>query len=536
MKIYLIIQRTFNGLKTDFKSEDLTLSDTEIENIFGDEQSASQLASASIIYTIENLEKFRVYSFINNTVSDNAGRAGYYAIRLLVPTDKILVNVRGIFNEIAKRYEQYFEQKRLVDQDYSKLLAAVFEKNCVLDKAILVGSKKGGIFYAKYAADERVDDTMNEDSTYLIKKLYLFAKDQSKSDETIRQSGFKSFASLSDSIKNVKVINADNYLQVLKINDNKISFPQGNFEIFVFDSDLITYRDKNRDSKKDKEHRGKTLEVRRPVPVYVPPIYSDNKNNENNGFKLGHLLITGFATLLIGGLAGWLIKNQLAKKEISKIIREQPIPVENTPYYFSVDPSIKDVILRGENISEIASYKFKYNSKDQKWSYDEGFGRYQDLDKDKLDKIAKDKYLNGDDLRNALEKISGKNLTSNITTGLPEKDQSEKDSGSGQSTKPEQQEGSNKNPPSGTGTGTQQHATSQTQTEKDAAKEKIIKDKLAKEKAIKEAESKKQNAAKQTKIIMVAPKKVEEPKKKVESKPAGSQKKDDSKEGVNSKV
>lgn len=534
MKIYLIIQRTFNGLKTDFKSEDLTLSDTEIENIFGDEQSASQLASASIIYTIENLEKFRVYSFINNTVSDNAGRAGYYAIRLLVPTDKILVNVRGIFNEIAKRYEQYFEQKRLVDQDYSKLLAAVFEKNCVLDKSILVGSKKGGIFYSKYAADERVDDTMNEDYTYLIKKLYLFAKDQSKSDEIIRQSGFKSFAALSDSIKNVKVTNTENYLQVLKINDDEISFPQGNFELFVFDTDRITYRDKNRDSKKDKEHRGKILEVRRPARVYVPPVDSYNKNNENNGFKLGHLLITGFATLLIGGLAGWFIKDQIAKKEISKIISEQPIPVENKPYYFSVDPSFKDIILSGENISEIASYKFRYNSKDQKWRYDEGHGKYQDLDKDKLDKIAKDKYLNGDDLRNALEKISGKNLSSTSSSALAEKEQAKKDSINKQSKTPKQQIGTNQNPQSGTGTVAAPQQPEKASTPEDLKK--AENQKIEKEKAKKEAEKKKQDVTKKTENNKFAPKKVEEPKKKVESKPAGSQKKDDSKEGVNSKV
>lgn len=534
MKIYLIIQRTFNGLKTDFKSEDLTLSNTEIENIFGDEQSASQLASASIIYTVENLEKFRVYSFINNTVSDNAGRAGYYAIRLLVPADKILVNVRGIFNEIAKRYEQYFEQKRLVDQDYSKLLAAVFEKNCVLDKSILVSSKKGGVFYSKYAADERVDDTMNEDSTYLIKKLYLFAKDQSKSDETIRQSGFKSFASLSDSIKNVKVINADNYLQVLKINDNELSFPQGNFEIFVFDTDRITYRDKNKNSKKDKEHRGKTLEIRKPAPIYVPPVDPYNKHNKNNGFKLGYLLITGFFALLIGSLGGWFLKNYFANNEIKNKDLEMADLQSKKALYFTLDRNEGDLILNGKNIKDFENYKFKYDSKNQKWQYDEGYEKFDDLTESKLEEIASYKNLDVNNLQNALEKISGKNLYSNSSSGTLDKEQSEKDSINKKSTTPEQQKGTNQNPQIGTGTGVATPEPRKGPSAEDLKK--AENQKIQKEKAAKEAESKKQNAAKKTENNKVAPKKVEEPKKKVESKPAGSQKKDDSKEGVNSKV
>lgn len=139
MKIFLVIQRTTNGLMTNYKSPDLPLSESDIENIFGDEQNAAQLANSSVIYTLENQNNYRVYSYINSAVSDNAGRAGYYAIRLLISKDKILINGPAVFSKIAERYEHYFAEEMLPNQDYTKILDAVLQQKYILEKSVLVG-------------------------------------------------------------------------------------------------------------------------------------------------------------------------------------------------------------------------------------------------------------------------------------------------------------------------------------------------------------------------------------------------------------
>lgn len=423
MKIFLVIQRTTNGLMTNFKSPDLPLSENDIENLFMDEQNAAQLAKSSVIYTVENQNKFRVYSYIDSNVSDTAGRAGYYAIRLLIPVDKILVNLYSIFESISQNYKHFFVQKNLGAQDYSLLLDAIIKQNCLLDKSVFVGSKKEGKFFSKYTDEKFIDVPLNEDNTYLIKKLYLFAKDQSKGDEVIRQSGFKSFAALSDSIKNIKVINTEKYLQILKINDKEISFPKGNFELFVFDSDRITFRDKNRDNKKEKEHRGETLEVRRPIPVNVPPVDPDISKNQKKGFGLGPLLASSFGTLIIGGLLGGVLSYYFwFSKEINKKEVEIADLQQRKPLYFTLDGVAGDLIFDGKNIDDLINYRFKYNSKSQRWEYDEGRQTYRNLDSAGLQDIVSGKNFDESTFINALEKISGKTIDfSKVkeTSGIP---------------------------------------------------------------------------------------------------------------------
>lgn len=406
--INLVIQRTFNGLKTDYKSEELQLSNNDLENIFGDEQNAAQLANSSLIFTVENHEKYRVYSYINTSVSDNAGRAGYYAIRLLIPTDKILVNLNAIFNKLSHHYEHYFENKDLLNQNYDDLLAAIIKQNCLLDKSVLTSSKRDGVFYLKYAANERVDDTMNEDSTYLIKKIYLFAKEQSKSDEIIQQSNFKSFAAFSSEIKQVKVTNPDRYLKELKINGKNLKLPQEeNYNIYLLASDILTYTDL--EGKKEKSFAGASLNVYRPQPIYKPqPLQQSNHNRE--GFSLGSLLAASIATLIIGSAVSWFFTYDHYTEKIALIRSEQPEQVMAQSYYFSLDPSIKDFTLLGNNISEISSYKFKYSDKDKKWTYTDGNAPFNNLDSLALNEIGRKGSLNEEDLKNALEKISGKTI------------------------------------------------------------------------------------------------------------------------------
>lgn len=407
--INLVVQRTFNGLKTDYKSEELHFSNNDLENIFGDEQNAAQLANSSLIYTVENQDKHRVYSYINTSVSDNAGRAGYYAIRLLIPKDKILVNLNSIFNKISQHYEHYFEQKDLANQSYSELLAAIITQNCLLDKSVLTGSKKDGVFYLKYAANERVDDTMNEDSTYLVKKLYLFTKEKSKSDEIIQQSLFKSFAGLSSQIKQVKVTNPDRYLKEIKVNGKILNLPQTeNFNIYLLASDKLTYSDFQ--DKKEKSLTGTSLNVLKPKPKYIPPVYPQEFPDKSKGFGLGSMLAASLGALLIGGGIGWGITDYFASKEIKSKDFEIADLQQRKPLYFTLDGVAGDLVFDGKNIDDLTNYKFKYNSKSQRWEYDEGYQTFKNLDSSALQEIITNKSFDESTFIDALQKISGKTI------------------------------------------------------------------------------------------------------------------------------
>ena len=126
MNIHLVIQRTFSGLTTEYGNDDNSIKQLDSALFFTDERSTvSQLTDAPIFSLAKN-EQWTCYSVIRKTL-DRERRAGFYAVRLLVPASHYLTNIKKCLEAVANKYAQDIENKTSV-LDYSSLLRQIDEK------------------------------------------------------------------------------------------------------------------------------------------------------------------------------------------------------------------------------------------------------------------------------------------------------------------------------------------------------------------------------------------------------------------------
>lgn len=181
MNIHLVIQRTFSGLTTEYGNDDNSIKQLDSNLFFTDERSTvSQLTDAPIFSLAKN-EQWTCYSVIRKTL-DRERRAGFYAVRLLVPASHYLTNIKKCLEAVANKYAQDIENKTPV-LDYSSLLRQIDEK-AVKEKENLYAVVNDSTKRTKYyhidtaVSSESIENLFNNDKrSELIEKLYIFTKE-----------------------------------------------------------------------------------------------------------------------------------------------------------------------------------------------------------------------------------------------------------------------------------------------------------------------------------------------------------------------
>lgn len=181
MNIHLVIQRTFSGLTTEYGNDDNSIKQLDSNLFFTDERSTvSQLTDAPIFSLAKN-EQWTCYSLIRKTL-DRERRSGFYAVRLLVPAQYTLTNIKKCLEAVANKYAQDIENKTPV-LDYSSLLRQIEEK-AVKEKENLYVVVNDSAKRTKYyhidtaVSSESIENLFNNDKrSELIEKLYIFTKE-----------------------------------------------------------------------------------------------------------------------------------------------------------------------------------------------------------------------------------------------------------------------------------------------------------------------------------------------------------------------
>lgn len=416
--IILIIQRTFTGLETIYTSNGFNADDPQFKNILSDERrDASQIAHKSDIYSINREKGFKVYSYINTSAVDVEKREGFYAIRLLINSSKEIPDVRDVLLKISKKYKIFAETNTLSNQNYDDILNEVNLKD--EQKPISINYSMDGKYYVYLDDVENLNTIAQNVESFFVNKLYLFDINKAQDETVAKQFGMKPLSDVKNKLVEINVDDKYDLLSSIKVNNLQLKLPSEKYFKFIgLDSDTITYARKGKD--KEIPLVGKNISFPKPIQQQRTNFGDTNRNDDNTKFKIGTLVAASIGAFILGSIGSWALTNHFAEKRIHAAEVAQAPPIEIQPYYFSVDPSMKDVILKGENISEISSYKFKYNPKDQKWSYLEGSGNYKDLDSTKLYEMALGKNLDPTNLQIALEKISGKKLKQSKNETLKE--------------------------------------------------------------------------------------------------------------------
>lgn len=180
MNIHLVIQRTFSGLTTEYGNDDNSIKQLDSNLFFTDERSTvSQLTDAPI-FSLAKDEQWTCYSLIKKTL-DRERRAGFYAVRLLVPASHCLTNIKKCLEAVANKYAQDIENKTPV-LDYSSLLRQIDEK-AVKEKENLYAVVNDSTKRTKYyhidtaVSSESIESLFNDKRSELIEKLYIFTKE-----------------------------------------------------------------------------------------------------------------------------------------------------------------------------------------------------------------------------------------------------------------------------------------------------------------------------------------------------------------------
>ena len=257
MNIHLVIQRTFSGLTTEYGNDDNSIKQLDSNLFFTDERSTvSQLTDAPIFSLAKN-EQWTCYSLIRKTL-DRERRSGFYAVRLLVPAQYTLTNIKKCLEAVANKYAQDIENKTPM-LDYSSLLRQIEEK-AVKEKENLYAVVNDSTKRTKYyhidtaVSSESIENLFNNDKrSELIEKLYIFTKEVR--NEYLEQFQLKPIAQIG--FQEWKIDDPDHYIEglwvaqspiarnsraVLAIEGSQLSFQLRNQEKRILTGNTLTVR------------------------------------------------------------------------------------------------------------------------------------------------------------------------------------------------------------------------------------------------------------------------------------------------------
>lgn len=398
-KKILIIQRTWNGLDTDYSSVSLT---PVLEKALHEERSDSlKLSNNSDYYCISYINSFKVYSLIKAT-GDRAGRNGFVAVRLFSKSNVNITNAVEIMQNVLEKNEKYFSEK-VGQQDYEEILAATtFEIS--KNEYVATEASKENIYLSVAKTPHEINSLLNNPKTVASKRSYIYTDDRAlTNEENLRLLKFNRFDQVNN-LNEVEITNNSNLLDYIKVNGKEINARSG--KLLYNSDDSIVY--KRSDEKKERQFNGRFDLAEKYVPPKVR--YPESERSDSKGSFLP-LIFGGLVGLILGGVGGYFIPKLFAEEQ--KEIPQEYSPIVTSSVFFKVDEKLKDpvfVVDKNDSYSNLVGKKFKFDSDNKEWMYQENDGssykplgrnRFFDLLSPSADSTA---YIN------ALEQVSGRQL------------------------------------------------------------------------------------------------------------------------------
>lgn len=368
MKIGLLIQRTFNGLNTEYVSENALASfDTKL--FLTDERNVAMQLSEAPVFSVAQKGQAKCYSFIKRTL-DREKRSGFYAIRLFIEVTQSLKNLKQQLTRIAQEYEKSLQTPGY-SADYPSLLKEVEKDLAPLEYTFDKGKIKSGEYYAFLSAQDDLNTLLERDGAYFAEKLYIFTQSIDRNhlaefrlqplegiatkrlilndsynyisevwigDKGIPVQGNKlstyKFLALQEdnfyyksalyrekqliptgtfSVKSLKIENPEGYIEKLWVNDVEIKGIKERTSITVcyLEGDRLFYKVAKDSTKHSVPSGQEVLSVARPQQAKATTEFKFPK------LSWFSVLVIGLLSLAIGGVVGYLYSDSEASRQIA---------------------------------------------------------------------------------------------------------------------------------------------------------------------------------------------------------------------------
>jgi hypothetical protein len=335
MKLQLILQETTNGLTTQFISEGININNYSIKTTLKDERMlTTQLVNQSIVYSIQIIDNLKVISYIDTTITDFTGRAGYLAIKLYLPINLGINNCTSLLDKIKLKYYSLKAANQLSTQNYNDILneAEITENTDVFCK------KSEKTAFKFYDSSFDVENVLQSEKILVFGKLYLFEKEKAIDSQLIVNNGFSTFESVTAGLIKVKVFNKNNILTSLLIGNYKLaeaSFPES-FFILTNINEKIYYQTRNNFNQQIGEIKNSELFIEENVINSNTFIYQDYKNGDYTGnqtmqksfFSKFQIPIISAVILFFTSVCFFVIKFYFDQKQVVKNTQTKEIPIQ----------------------------------------------------------------------------------------------------------------------------------------------------------------------------------------------------------------
>ncbi len=318
MKLQLVIQETTAGLNNQFVSENIDVNNDSIKSSLKDERMlAAQIANQSIVYSIQILEKNKVYSAIYTDITDFTGRSGYYSIKIYTQRETIIRNLTSLFEELKSAYLQFKKNNQINSQNYD----AIISNASIQGQGIIVCPKAEKTCFLQYSDLQEVENALNSLKVYSVDKLYLFDAEKALKSETIIGQGLINFNSLADNLDYFEVDNSNMILRSLFIGEKQFSttnFPE-TFRAFRKRNDSIAFLTSDNSEKQNGVLQSGILKInKKVVSAYTQPTKptigrgtTGPRQRKKTFYEQFQIPIISILLLIVGGIGYYVfIYNQ----------------------------------------------------------------------------------------------------------------------------------------------------------------------------------------------------------------------------------
>ena len=374
MNIHLVIQRTFSGLTTEYGNDDNSIKQLDSDLFFTDERSTvSQLTDAPIFSLAKN-EQWTCYSVIRKTL-DRERRAGFYAVRLLVPASHYLTNIKKCLEAVANKYAQDIENKTPM-LDYSSLLRQIEEK-AVKEKENLYAVVNDSTKRTKYyhidtaVSSESIENLFNNDKrSELIEKLYIFTKEVR--NEYLEQFQLKPIAQIG--FQEWKIDDPDHYIEGLWVAQNPIA--RNSRAVLAIEGSQLSFQLRNQEKR---ILTGNTLTVRK-VTINDP-------EEAISSVKVNNCVIKGKGIFSLYGLDSDTFYYTLKNGEERQVLNDQNELTTRKLTVKNPDGALTHFWIDGKERPIPSKKEFKvYGLISEQWQYSCTYEK----DKKEIDKAEKE--------------------------------------------------------------------------------------------------------------------------------------------------
>lgn len=376
MKLQLVIQETTAGLNNQFVSEGFDINSDGIKSSLKDERMlAAQIANQSTVYSVQILDKYKVYSAIYTDITDFTGRSGYFSIKIYTQRDTIIRNLINLHEEIKNAYLQFKLNNQINSQNYDSIL---LNAN-ILGQKIIVCPKAEKTCFSQYSNLQEVEATLNNLKVYSIDKLYLFNIEKALKTETITGQGLLNFNSLVENLEYFEVNNSYKILKSLFIGDKQFTstnFPE-TFGSFRKRNDSVSFLTNDNNEKQIGHIQNQELKInKRVIQPYTPPQRPKPQNihggaytperGKKSFFEKNQIYILSLLLLIVGGMCYYVFfydsSDSLQNERYSKNNALSDDPQNNeetdtTAYKFTfLENSNPDVISVKSNYNDLLNH------------------------------------------------------------------------------------------------------------------------------------------------------------------------------------